>query len=58
MQDPANELRRIVLPRNPVNKGERKGRTLEISPDLNATCAATLFAAYARSLERLAMSLV
>jgi hypothetical protein len=28
MQDPANELPRILLPRTPVNKGKRKGRAL------------------------------
>ncbi len=27
MQDPASELRRIFLPRTPVNKGKRKGRS-------------------------------
>jgi hypothetical protein len=26
MQDPASELRRISIPRTPVNKGKRKGR--------------------------------
>src|SRR5215218_7255894 len=28
MQDPANELRRILLPRTSVNKGKNKGRRL------------------------------
>jgi hypothetical protein len=32
MQDPANELLRIPLPRTPVNKGRKKGRSCDYAP--------------------------
>jgi len=32
MRDAASELRRISLPRTPVNKGKRKGRGVELQP--------------------------
>ena len=46
MQDPACELRRIPIPRTPVNKGKRKGRgaTAPALKQLNALClSACLF---------------
>jgi hypothetical protein len=36
------ELRRIPLPRTPVNKGKKKGRSLEISPNPKAMCRYSL----------------
>ena len=32
MQDPANELPRIPIPRTPVNKGRKKGRSCYYAP--------------------------
>jgi hypothetical protein len=34
MYDPANEVRRIHLPRTPVNKGKNKGQSCVITPAL------------------------
>ena len=42
MQDPANELRRMHIPRTPVNKGKRKGRDLA-APALSWLYATSLF---------------
>jgi len=38
MQDPANELLRINLPRTPVNKGKEKGRNY-YTPALDGSVA-------------------
>jgi hypothetical protein len=38
MRDPASELRRITLPRTPVNKGKKEGRGQNLRPLVEARC--------------------
>jgi hypothetical protein len=38
MQDPANELLRIPLPRTPLNKGKTQAETVRLRPAFSPTC--------------------
>jgi hypothetical protein len=41
MQDPGYRLRRIPLPRTPVNKGKKEGRGVTVPPLLFAAATQT-----------------